>query len=144
MRASFRVVRRLKLLVASWWALAVFAAEPTLQLTLQLPTNLSPWALVGVAAFLSAWGGASFTVQRWARGEENTRWKQFLVRDVFCAQTAGFGAFFACVYWKVDPPLAAIIVLVASYGGSRIIDKALSVFENAMEKKANLLETPKS
>ena len=143
MRTHIKLLGRLKLLIASGWTASVFAAEPTIQLVLKLPNDITPWALVAIAIFLAAWGGASFTVQRWARGEDNTRWKQYLVRDIFCAQTAGAISFLVCIWLKVDPPLAAIIVLIAGYGGSRVIDKYLNAFESAIDKKADALTGPK-
>ena len=136
MRVPYKRIRQLKVLIAAGWVGTTFAADPVLHLTLSLPAELSPLALVGVAAFISAWGGASFSVQRWANGENADRWKQYLVRDVFCSQTAGFGMFFATVYWAAPPPLAAIAVLVSAYGGSRVIDAALNGLQNFIQRKA--------
>lgn len=139
MRAHYRQIRNLKILIASGWVGSAFAADPVLHLTLALPAELSPLALVSVAAFISAWGGASFSVQRWAKGENIDRWRQYLVRDVVCAQTAGFGMFFMSVYGGWPPPLAAIAVLVSSYGGSRIIDAAVTKLEMFIQRKAEQL-----
>lgn len=137
MRASHRLIVRLKVFIAAGWVGTAFAADPVLHLTLALPSELSPLALVGIAAFISAWGGASFSVQRWANGENADRWRQYLIRDIFCSQTAGFGMFFATVYWNAPPPLAAIAVLVSAYGGSRVIDTALNGLQGFIQRKAS-------
>ena len=60
MRVPFKRIRQLKILLAAGWVGSAFAADPVLHLTLNLPSEISPVALVGVAAFISAWGGASF------------------------------------------------------------------------------------
>ena len=135
MRVPYRRIQQLKVFIAAGWVGSAFAADPVMHLTLTLPGELSPLALVGVAAFISAWGGASFSVQRWANGENAERWKQFLLRDIFCSQTAGFGMFFAMVYWAAPPPLAAISVLVSAYGGSRVIDAALNGLQGFIQRK---------
>lgn len=137
-----KMIGYIKLLIVVGWVSSVAAAEPVMDISLALPKNLSPWVLILLAAGISFWGGATATVQRWAKAEDNGKWKVLFVRDVMCSQTAGFGAFFTCVHWTVAPPVAALVVLVSAYGGSVVIDASLNRLLKYIETKD--INEPKS
>lgn len=106
------------------WSASAWAAQVT------FVTDLSaiPLGAVAIAALISLIGGAAATLARIANPDALI--KNLLLevlRDILASLVVGMVTFFACAWREVSPLLAAGGIFIAGYGGSRVLDRYLSV-----------------
>lgn len=94
-----------------------------------------------ICAFLALIGGLASTLQKLAEGttEHRSVWLEIL-RDMVTSLVAGIATFLALEYFKSDAILEAGAILIAGYGGSRVLSRYLDRFMQAVDRSAN---TPK-
>lgn len=124
MRDRLQLVKLCWAWLGTMWAASACAAQVT------FVTDLSaiPVAAVAVASGIALLGGASATLARIASPEVVIRNLPLeICRDILSSLVAGLGTFFLCAWREAPPLLAAVGILVAGYGGSRVVDRYLAV-----------------
>lgn len=102
------------------WSATTFATE------LAPPDLVAlPWASIAVATIISIWGGMAATLGRIARAEEKIYLPVIIAKDVLVSTIIGvivysLGAWREWNVWEL-----AIVLLLAGYGGSRVLDMLL-------------------
>lgn len=97
-----------------------------------------PWAQVGVGVLISAWGGATATLGRYLAASYEQRpflWRPEVVRDSAVSVSVGAGAYWAGWAWQLSPPMLGLILLLAGYGGTRVLSEGLERLMAAIKAK---------
>lgn len=87
-----------------------------------------PWAQVGVGVLIAAWGGATATLGRYLASAYEQRpflWRPEIVRDSAVSVSVGAGAYLVGWTWQLSPPMLGLVLLLAGYGGTRVLSVAL-------------------
>ena len=97
-----------------------------------------PWAQVGVGVLISAWGGATATLGRYLAASYEQRpflWRPEVVRDSAVSVSVGAGAYLAGWTWQLSPPMLGLVLLLAGYGGTRVLSVGLERMLAAIKVK---------
>lgn len=109
--------------ITAMWSASAAAAQVV------FVTDLSaiPLAAVAVAIVIALLGGSASTLAKIASPKLEIRnmWLTVLA-DMVASMAAGLGAFFLIAWLEKPPLLAAVCILVAGYGGSRVLDLFLA------------------
>jgi uncharacterized membrane protein len=116
----------------SAWALGSALADEVSSLSLSAAL---------ICAFLALIGGLASTLQKLADGtEQRGSVRLEILRDMVTSLVAGIATFLALEYFKSDAILEAGAILIAGYGGSRVLSRYLDRFMQAVDRGA---DTPK-
>lgn len=97
-----------------------------------------PWAQVGVGVLIAAWGGGTATLGRYLTATYEQRpflWRPEVVRDSAVSVSVGAGAYMAGWTWQLSPPALGLILLLAGYGGTRVLSDGLERLLSAIKAK---------
>ena len=104
------------------WYTTVYAAQDTVVLT------ALPWASIGISAAISIWGGLISTLQKLnSLTEQAKSLKIEVAKDMLASIASGFIAYAFGMWSNWNVWLLAIMLLVAGYGGSKVLDTILNV-----------------
>lgn len=114
-------------------ALNAYAAE-----VFQLDLVGLPWASILISGALSLWGGLIATLQKVNEAQVSFRsLKLELLKDLLASSAAGFCAYAFGAMSQANVWLVAIGLLVAGYGGSKLLDALLRVTIARIEKPSS-------
>lgn len=84
-----------------------------------------PWASIAVAGLIALWGGMAATLGRLATAQERLPIAFVIAKDLFASATVGAGFYGVGASYQWGVWQLAVVLLVAGYGGSRVLDAAL-------------------
>lgn len=119
---------QLKQIIWTWTATLWTASAAAAQVTFVTDLSTIPVAAVAVAAVIALIGGTSATLGKIASPDVVIKNLTLVVfADIMTSLVAGVGMFFVLAWLKQDPLLTAVCILLAGYGGSRVIEHALGI-----------------
>lgn len=133
MRDSLQLKKICWVWISTLWTASAAAAQVT------FVTDLAsiPVAAVAVAVVIALLGGASSTLAKIANPDVVIKNLPLTVmRDILASLVVGLVTFFVCAWRELQPLLAAACILVAGYGGSRVLDRYLAVGMSQIDRLA--------
>lgn len=97
-----------------------------------------PWAQVGVGVLIAAWGGATATLGRYLAAAYEQRpflWRPEVVRDSAVSVSVGAGSYLAGWSYELSAPMLGLVLLLAGYGGTRVLSVAVERLLAAMAER---------
>ena len=128
-----RIARVTALCLVLGWGVAWGAVAATYPDLIGLP-----WVQIVIGAAIAAWGGATATLGRYlvAVYESTTfHWKPEVVRDGAVSVSVGGGAYLAGWSYELSAPMLGLTLLLAGYGGTRVLSAAAERFLSAIAEK---------
>lgn len=119
--------------MASFWSVSAIAAQAT------FPGDLSsiPPAAVAIAVALAFCGGAAATLRKIANPATVVRSVPLeILADMGCSVLAGLVTYFFCAWREYAILLQACLIPLAGFGGSRLLEKAITVVEARIDRLA--------
>ena len=119
---------QLKKIGGAWLSVMWTASAAAAQQTFVTDLAAIPIAAVAVAVVIALVGGAGATLRKIA--EPNVQihsLKLVVASDMASSMLVGLATFFLCAWREAPPLLAAVCILVAGYGGSRVLDRYLAI-----------------
>lgn len=87
-----------------------------------------PWASISISAAISVWGGLISTLQKLnSISEQSKSLKIEVFKDLLASIAAGFIAYAFGMWSNWNVWLLAIMLLIAGYGGSKVLDAVLNL-----------------
>lgn len=118
---------QLKKICWAWLGALWTASAAAAQVTFVTDLAAIPVAAVAVAVVIALLGGCASTLAKIASPEVTIRNLPLVVmRDILASLVVGLVTFFVCAWREWPPLLAAACILVAGYGGSRVLDRYLA------------------
>jgi len=132
-----RIARITALFLALGWGMAW--ATTTIVVTAHPDLLGLPWAQIVVGILISAWGGATATLGRYVAATYDGNpfhWKGEVVRDSAVSVSVGLGSYLAGWSWQLSPPMMGLTLILAGYGGTRVLSAALErALSNLTERR---------
>lgn len=97
-----------------------------------------PWVQIAVGALIAAWGGATATLGRYLAATYEQRpflWRPEMVRDGAVSVSVGGGAYLAGLSYELSAPMLGLLLLLAGYGGTRVLSAAVERMLSALAEK---------
>ena len=97
-----------------------------------------PGVQIVIGACIAAWGGATATLGRYlaATYEQKTfLWKPEVIRDGAVSVSVGSGAYMAGWSYELSAPMLGLTLLLAGYGGTRVLSAAVERMLSALAEK---------
>jgi hypothetical protein len=128
---------QLKKLVGAWLGALWTASAAAAQVTFVTDLASIPVAAVAVAVVIALIGGCASTLAKIASPDVAiVNLSLVVVRDIMASLVAGLATFFFCAWREWSPLLAAICILIAGYGGSRVLERYLAAGMSQIDRLA--------
>lgn len=124
MATSLQLTRAIWVYILVTWSAVCYAAE---SMTLAKGLGSIPLEDIGTALSLAIVGGITGTLAKLSRPDHGVKKLSLeIVKDVMSSLVVGMLAFFFSSYWEgVDIWVQAGAILLAGYGGSKVLDVAM-------------------
>lgn len=136
---SKQLVKFCWMLLALCFSVSAAAAQATFVTDLSVIPLGAVMAAVGIAVT----GGAAATLAKISstRVKIDNLWLVVL-SDTAISLVAGLAAFFSCASLRADPFNAALAILIAGYGGARVLDRYLGAGITQIDRRGGNSEGP--
>ena len=97
-----------------------------------------PWIQIAVGAAIAAWGGATATLGRYLAATYDQKpflWRPEVIRDGAVSVSVGSGAYMAGWAYELSAPMLGLTLLLAGYGGTRVLSAAAERVLSALAEK---------
>jgi hypothetical protein len=128
-----RIARVTMLCLVLGWGMAWGAVAVTYPDMIALP-----WIQIAVGAAIAAWGGATATLGRYLAATYDQKpflWRPEVIRDGAVSVSVGSGAYMAGWAYELSAPMLGLTLLLAGYGGTRVLSAAAERFLSALAEK---------